>query len=409
MSKTVKIAYLAPEIPALSATFVYNEILALETQGYDIFPVSVHIPKNAAREKEIERLSLKTWYLYKESFSEFLFANWIVFFSHPVRYIKTSLTAISDSLKTGFMSRVGLGLLYRFFVASRIAIVLKKRKIDHLHTHFSHVPTDIAMYASALSGIPFTFTSHANDLFERGWLLKEKVFRSKKAITISEFNKRFLKGKGADESKIEIVRCGVRSGEYKKVIPADFSNNRPVRIGTLGRLVEKKGIDSLIKALSDFRNIEKDFLLEIAGDGPLMEELKNLVVEQKLQTKTAFIGAIPHNEVNQWLKTLDLFILSCKKDKNGDQDGIPVVLMEAMAMGIPVISTDISGIPELIKDGISGFLAKADDPLSLSEKIDSVYRTLPGPPDVTENGLLHIKEEFDIDLNIKRLVSIFKG
>jgi len=402
------IAYLAPEIPALSATFVYNEILALEKRGFEVVPISVHVPKTRAQEDDVALLAKKTRYLYREPGLTFLSANLKTFFTRPVRYLRTLLTVVSDALKMGVTGHIGRGLLYRFFVASRVADILKKNGCRHLHTHFAHVSTDIAMYASMLSGVPFSFTSHANDLFERGWLLREKVARAGAAITISEYNRRFFVRQGVDVSKIGIVRCGVESGEYQTADRKRSSNGVPV-IGTLGRLVEKKGVDTLILALSRVSKQGFDFKLEIAGDGPLMDELRNLASEHDLNPKITFRGAMPHDEVFHWLKTLDIFVLACKKDKNGDQDGIPVVLMEAMATGIPVISTYISGIPELIEDGVSGMLARPGDPTSLSEKIESLLKDPSLPSSMAQSAIRRIREEFDTDVNIERLVRLFEG
>ena len=167
----IKIAYLAPELPALSATFVYNEILGLEEKGFQIIPLSVHMPGVFAEGDQVDALKSRTCFLYRESSWEIIKANIALIFKRPFRYIKTFFMAISDSLKMGVTSHVGKGLLYRFFKASLVASILIKEKCLLIHAHFAHVPTDIAMYASNLSGIPFSFTSHANDLFERGWLL----------------------------------------------------------------------------------------------------------------------------------------------------------------------------------------------------------------------------------------------
>ncbi|MEA1868487.1 MAG: glycosyltransferase [Thermodesulfobacteriota bacterium] len=402
-----KIAYLAPEIPALSATFVYNEILALEKRGFEVVPISVHFPKSPAIGKNPARLSARTYYLYQQSDWALIRKNLTSLYRKPIKYIGTLISAIRDSLKIGMASHVGRGLLYRFLVASQVADILKKEGCRHLHTHFAHVPTDIAMYASGISDVPFSFTSHANDLFERGWLLREKVERARVAITISEYNRRFLIREGADKNKIKIVRCGVKSQEYLPVADKRFKNPSPV-IGSLGRLVEKKGMDTLILALGRLNREDLDFHLEIVGDGPLMEDSKKMASEENISSKVVFKGAMPHDEVFEWLKKLDIFVLACRRDKNGDQDGIPVVLMEAMAMGIPVISTCISGIPELIENGTSGLLAQPGDPISLSEKI-KVFLQDPFMASAMANAAVkQVREEFDTQVNIERLINLFE-
>lgn len=402
--KIIKVAYLAPEIPSLSATFVYNEILALEERGVEILPISVHYPLSLATEKKITTLLDKTVFLYDGGFWEMLKSNFTAFFLNPARFIKAKFSLLGDIFSVGVFSSNALKLIYQFLQASKLAEILRKNNCEHLQIHFAHVPTQIGMYASMISGIPFTFTSHANDIFERGILLKEKVSRSKNAITISEFNLRFLTEQKVDAKKIKIVRCGINNEEYK--FRQKASLGRVPVIGTLGRLVEKKGVDVLVLALSQLNKKGISFQLEIAGDGPLTENLKNLVKNENLEGKVIFKGSLSHDKVYDWLKNLDVFVLACKKDSNGDQDGIPVVLMEAMAVGVPVISTEISGIPELISDGKSGFLAKPNDVSSLEAKIETLL-ALKTVESITQEAKARVVSEFDKKINTERLINIF--
>lgn len=403
MIKTI--AYLAPEIPSLSATFVYNEILALQERGFKIIPISVRYPPVPAKEAEIEKLFNTTIILYDKNNFSAIKDNLIVFYQHPCPYLKTLFLVFRDSFKLGLINFEALKLIYHFWQSSKVVQILKRNDCQHLHIHFANVPTQIGMYASLLSGIPFTFTSHANDLFERGFLLKEKVARAKTAITISEYNRKFIIAKNSEPEKIKVIRCGVDSQRYN-FIEKQTINKIPV-IGSLGRFVEKKGIDDLILAVSQLNQNGLDFSLEIGGDGPLREYLEKLAAAQGLNSKIKFKGAMAHDTVFPWLSSLDMFVLACKKDSQGDQDGIPVVLMEAMAIGIPVISTAISGIPELVEDGISGFLAQPNNPTSLAEAIKRVL-DLPIPvSQMTHVARKRIVSEFDKNVNIDRLLEVF--
>ncbi|MBV5329580.1 MAG: glycosyltransferase, partial [Chlorobium sp.] len=244
----------------------------------------------------------------------------------------------------------------------------KRESCTHLHIHFAHVPTDIGMYASLLTGIPFSFTAHANDIFERGWLLREKIARSKFTATISNYNRNWLISKGCQGEKIQIVRCGIDSSRFtpiplKKIVA-------PFRIGTIGRMVEKKGFDTLIEAAALLKKKGVDLRLVVAGDGPMRTTLHELVDKLQLQDTVELSGSIANQDVPAWLHTLDLFVLPCREDQNGDMDGIPVVLMEAMLSGIPVISTRISGIPELITDEVSGLLIAPHEPHALARAME---------------------------------------
>lgn len=398
------IAFLAPEIPALSATFVYNEILALQGKGYTVVPISVHVPTVAAQEDRLVDLVNKTSYLYRMGIVSFLLANITCFFSSPPKYFRTLGIVFLDSLKVGLFSRTGLGLFYRFLAACRVAIILRQRCCNHLHTHFAHVPTDIAMYASLLTGVPFSFTSHANDLFERGWLLLEKVGRAKFAVTISEYNREYLVSMGCDRSSIHIVRCGVDINRFSSVTADTVFP--PYRIGTIGRMVEKKGFDVLLEAAAQLRQKNISFTLSIVGSGPLENDLHLLSHTLDLDNIAEFPGAMANEDVPGWLQGLDLFVLPCQKDTNGDQDGIPVVLMEAMLSGVPVISTVISGIPELISHGKEGLLFKSMSPYELAEGMQYLLLDNKLRKQLVENAIWKVKNEFDSEVNVRRIMRL---
>jgi glycosyltransferase involved in cell wall biosynthesis len=262
------------------------------------------------------------------------------------------------------------------------------------------------MYAAGMSAVPFSFTAHANDLFERGWLLDKKVQRSRFTVTISDYNKQFIRKSGGAEHKIHVIRCGVN---HQAFVARNGRTENPIpKIGTLGRMVEKKGIDDLIRACKILRDRNIAFRLEIAGDGPLLVELQRLVDEEDLAAQVHFKGSLPHEQVPQWLEGLDVFVLACKKDRNGDMDGIPVVLMEAMLAGVPVISTRLSGIPELIEDGQSGLLAEPANPDQLAGAIDRLLSNDNLYHDLRKQAIARVQSEFDLAVNVARLNDLLK-
>ncbi len=407
MLKKTKIGYIAPEVPALSATFVYNEIIGIEDNNFQVVPLSVHYPNTMAEGKGADVLLKKTHYLYGKSSWMLVTDNFRIMLTKPCRYIKTFFTVISDALKVGLTNRIGIGIFYRFLVASQVAVILAREKCRHVHANFAHIPTDIAMYAASLLGIPFSFMSHANDLFERGWLLKEKVSRAKFAVTISDHNRRFLMDRGASGEKIHVVHCGVDSRAFASCDEKPFAD--PVRLGTLGRMVEKKGFDDLIRACRLLKDNGLSFHLEIAGDGPLHDELTALAESLDLGSEISFSGALAHNMVSEWLGRLDMFVLACKKDKNGDMDGIPVVLMESMLCGVPVVSTNISGIPELVEEGVTGFLVPPGDSHALAETISRILSDVSCLSTVRKNAVRKVDNEFNLSTNVKQLAALFSG
>jgi len=252
-----------------------------------------------------------------------------------------------------------------------------------------------------MAGISFSVMAHANDIFERGFLLREKAERSKKFLTISEHNLNYLRKLGLPEEKLAVVRCGV---SFLRPSEWPLAEQKPVyRIGTLGRLVEKKGVDDLLRAIAGLANVH----LSIAGDGPLREELEALARELGITAQVEFVGSLSHRAVAEWLAGLDAFVLACKQDRNGDMDGIPVVLMEAMSQGIPVISTRLSGIPELVIDGQTGLLAEPDNPEDLRRVIGRMLESAELRTVLSSEGAAHVQAEFGQDVNIARLLEHF--
>ena len=401
-----KIAYLAPEIPALTATFVTGELLEMEKQGFSVLPISVHRPHPPATGKEATRLSRVTCYLYDRSSFSLLLSHIKRLISHPIKYAQSVALLTGDLIRVGPFSRTAAGLCYRWANASLLADTLSANRCEHLHTHFAHIPTDLAMYASSMGGVPFSFTAHANDLFERGWLLKEKVKRAAFAATISEFNLQYLTSRGAQGSDIHVIRCGVNPELFEARPPKKAAT--PPLLGTIGRMVGKKGFPHLIKACALLKRQGIPFHLEIAGDGPMGGALKQSVSDLDLTSEITFKGAMAHGDVPGWLATLDAFVLPCRRDAAGDMDGIPVVLMEAMASGVPVVSTAISGIPELIEDGTSGLLTEPENSDALAEAMKRITKDPALAKKLTLNARGKVEAEFHQEANAAALARLIR-
>ena len=400
---TAVIAYLGPELPALSATFIYEELLGLERRGISVKPFTVRRPAQPATGHEA--LSLRTQVLYDRS--------------APMRALTTVITlplfgggAIvalrwlgRDMLTVGLHRPVAWKLALQWFAGARLARELTAAHCTHLHVHFAHTPAQIAMYASAFSGVPFTIMAHANDIFERGLLLPEKARRARKLVTISHYNLAYLRSVGVPADKLGVVRCGVSFAP--RTGTPEFVNKPVYRIGTLCRLVEKKGVDDLLRALVLLRSAPWQLELSIAGDGPLLGELEQLVDDLQLRSSVTFLGPLGHASVAEWMHSLDAFVVACKKDSNGDMDGIPVVLMEAMSQRVPVVSTRLSGIPELVVHDSTGLLASPADPASLAHEL---HRLLDSPAlrsRLAEAAALHVEAEFGQEVNLDRLQGYF--
>jgi colanic acid/amylovoran biosynthesis glycosyltransferase len=210
---------------------------------------------------------------------------------------------------------------------------------------------------------------------------------------------------GVAPDKLAVVRCGV-SFEPRLDVPAYQVKGR-YRIGTLCRLVEKKGVDDLVRALPLLQGAARTVVLSIAGDGPLRASLQALVAELHLTDQVEFIGALGHEAVTAWLGTLDVFAVACKKDAHGDMDGIPVVLMEAMSQRVPVVSTRLSGIPELVVHDQTGLLAEPANPTSLALELKRLLDNPDLRAQLALAGCLHVQAEFGQQVNLDRLLGHF--
>lgn len=404
-SETRSVAYLAPEIPALSATFVYEEIHALERRGIHVVPFSVHVPSNPAEGQDALASRVTVLYQGNSLLAMVQSLFWLPMFGG--RTLQAIVWLLKDMTTLGWFRLEGWKLVYQFLAGVRMARNMRLAGCSHLHIHFAHVPTQIGMYASAMSGVPFTVTAHANDIFERGQLLQRKAARAKKFLTISEYNIRHLRGLGIPADQLAIVRCGVS-------IVADASSegrprqSGPVRVGSLGRMVEKKGFDVLVKAVALLKQRGLSVELQLAGDGPLREELQILVQSQGLERDVIFKGSMPHSQVNAWMKELDIFALACKQDRAGDMDGIPVVLMEAMSQALPVVSTRLSGIPELVIHEQTGLLAEPGNAQDMADQLERVISSKSLTARLTRQALDFVKDEFGRVVNIDRLMAHFE-
>lgn len=394
------IAYLAPALTALESTFVYDELLALEGRGARVVPVSVHRPVKplVGHDELLER----THYLYGQGFLRSFAGSLSAFVRGWRGHARGLRWLVADILDVGIFRLQGWKLVYQYLVAARLADILIKEDCRHLHVHFAHVPAQIGMYASAISGVPFSIMAHANDIFERGVLLRQKAVRAVKMLTISEFNRAYLERIGVPREKLAVVRCGVSFPARPDRMPAMIRSD--YRIGTLGRLVEKKGMDVLVRAVAELKAKSYRVELDIAGDGPLHGELKQLARELGLADAVRFVGNLPHRSVREWMHGLDAFVLACKRDANGDMDGIPVVLMEAMSQSVPVISTRLSGIPELVVDGVTGLLAEPGNHGDLAAVIDRLLTSADLRGNLASAAQEHVEREFGQQANLDRLM-----
>lgn len=397
------IAYLAPELPALSETFVYEEMAGVERTGFRVVPIALRRPAVPACDQDA--LAGRVTVLYDQPSILLMVAGLIQAPLFGTRLTAALRLLLSDLHECGIHRLDTWKLTYQFLAAIRLARILNRKNCVHLHVHFAHTPAQIAMYASALTGVPFTITAHANDIFERGLLLQRKAERALRILAISDYNLRYLEHLGVAKSRLTVVRCGVTFPPRSK--PEVYGPKNGFVIGTLGRMVEKKGFDVLIRAVAALKTFGYAIEIRIAGDGPLDAELRDLVGKLGIADISRFEGTLPHQRVADWMQELDAFVLACKKSRTGDTDGIPVVLMEAMSQSVPVVSTRLSGIPELVKHEETGLLAVPEDVDDLARQIARLIESESLGARLAERAREHVMDEFSQSTNLVRLIECF--
>ncbi len=282
---------------------------------------------------------------------------------------------------------------------SRLADSCRAAGIRHLHAHFATHPAMAAMAIHRLTGIPFSFTVHAHDLFEHPTLLRQKIEAAAFVAAISRYNRdELLRLAPGAEEKLRIIHCGVPTGDYEELARARSAatpvSERPLRLLCVAALRPYKGHSILLEACARLRG-RMEFELRLAGDGPERRRLESRIGGLGLAAQVRLLGWLTLPQVREQLAWADVFVLPSLREPGGRMDGIPVALMEAMASGLPALSSRISGIPELINSGANGWLIEPGDAAGLSEAIerarDAELRRRWG-----EAGRQTVAEDFDL-------------
>jgi glycosyltransferase involved in cell wall biosynthesis len=267
--------------------------------------------------------------------------------------------------------------------------------VAHVHADMAHAPATLALYAGELLGVPFSFTGHANDLFQRRVALRDKLARAAFVACISSFHRDLYLREGAAPERLPIVHLGIELERFR-LRPPPPDPAEPLLLSA-GRLVEKKGFDVFAEACAELWRRGLRFRAAVAGSGPLLDRLREQARALGLDGVLTYTGCtIAQEELPGFLSGGTVFCLACKPAADGDVDGLPVVLMEAMACGVPVVSTRLAGIPDLVADEETGLLAPPGDPIALA---DAIERLLGDPllrRRLVEQGRRRVEEEFEL-------------
>jgi glycosyltransferase involved in cell wall biosynthesis len=396
------VGYVVSTWPRLSQTFVLTEVVALERRGVPLRIFSVKDPGGEPIHAKVAKVHAEVTYLsFRRSWKHIVRGNLRLVRESPGRYTKALMHAVSYGR---------MGVLRRFFQAGYLAYLLRREPVGHLHAHFATAPTLIAMFASELTGIPYTFTAHAKDIYidTQHRLLRKEIEQARAVVTVSEYNRQYLRNQIAPSSngKVHCIYNGIDLADFNFRWPRKGDPGPPV-ILSVARLIDKKGLDDLIKAAALLKQRGRIFTLEIIGSGPLRQALDARAAEFSLGDSVVFRGAQPQDEVFSAYQRATIFALPCIVTKEGDRDGIPTVVLEAMASGVPVVSTPISGIPELIDSCRDGVLVPPGNPSVLADVLNLLLTDPQLRDRLAQAARTKVESQFRVERSSNQLVSLF--
>ena len=402
--RPMKVGYFVKMFPRLSETFVLNEILELERRGVEVVVFSLMKPDEGRFHAQASQIKAPVYYLDGAQVDN----GW-----DRMRKHWPTLAPRRDEIWKLFEELVVAGdtrstkLFFGAAVASATALDLG---LDHLHAHFASTPSTAAYYASRISGLGFSFTAHAKGIFRdtvNKKHLEEKMNAARFVVTVTEFNKRFMSSTFTSVSpeQVKLVYNGIDLDLFK---PDLETPRQPKTIFSVGRLVPKKGFMDLLEACSILKQRGVTFQCTVVGDGEQRILLEDTAQKLGLSEVVDFVGAKTQAEVRGYLNQACLFVLPCTMDIDGNQDALPTVLLEALAMGCPVVSTTISGVPEIVDSNVDGLLVGPGDAQGVASAMEQLLIDPVMASEFASKGRLKAEQRFDLKKNVAILEGLFR-
>jgi colanic acid/amylovoran biosynthesis glycosyltransferase len=400
----MKIAYVMSRFPRLSETFVLGEMLAVEEHGLEVELFPLLREREDVVHAEAQALALRAH--YQPFLSPAILRSQLYFL---LRSPGAYLGVLTDLLRGTWGSRnYFVGALGIFPKVAHAARLMRAEGIDHVHCHFSNHPAAAGFVIHRLTGLPYSFTAHGFDLHVDRHMLCEKVAEAAFVVPISEYNRRLMLEEcgGRAEERAVVIHCGVDTDFFR---PRESAPPEPpFSLLCVGTLHAVKGQKFLVEACRLLHEEGIDLACTLIGDGPDRVELAGAIAGAGLEGRVQLGGRRTRSDIAGLLRSAHAVAVPSIPTAEGKREGIPVVLMEAMASGVPVVASGISGIPELVDDGVSGLLVPPGDPRSLARAL----RRLHDDPALRERfaraGRAKVVREFDVRANAAKLVSQFE-
>ena len=403
-----RVAVVLKGYPRLSETFIAAELLGLERAGMDLHLFSMRHPTDTEVHPVHREISAPVTYLPEYLHDE------------PVRVLKGLLKAIRRS---------GFGLAFRTWLKDLSSDVSRNRfrrfgqaavlvaempdDITHLHAHFIHTPASVTHYASLMSGLPWTCSAHAKDIWtSNDHDLAGKLSAAQWVVTCTRVGHEHLQSLAIDPDRVHLSYHGLDLERFaspgKRQSQRDgASADNPVQLLTVCRAVEKKGLDTLLAALAELPSGCNWHWSHIGGGADLIERLKRQSVTLGIEDRITWLGAQPQTAVLDAYRRSDLFVLPCRIAPDGDRDGLPNVIVEAQSQGLCCLSTNVSGVPELITDGANGILVPPDNIAALSGALHDIITDPERRNQMGRNGEARVRDDFSASSSITYLKQLF--
>jgi glycosyltransferase involved in cell wall biosynthesis len=405
VQRVLRLTYLHGRYPVLTETFIDREIQRLLGRGVDLRIVSIRRPSDdlSAAQREI---SQRVEYLLPASPTRVALALGWGLLLHPRTFLWTLAWLLSRSHPPGTRRRTALHFVTGVYAAWR----LRDRRGIHIHAHFVDRAATVALVASRLLGTTYSVTAHAQEIYVNPVLLRERIGEAAFAVTCTEYNLRHLRGELGARATARLHRLYHGMDLAVDRQPAGAGAERDPRfIISVAQLWERKGLRYLVEACGILRDRGTDFRCEIVGEGPLRGELESLIARLDLGERVTLTGPQPFPEVARRYRQASAFVLPCIVTEEGDRDGIPNVILEAMASRLPVVSTPVSGIPEVIHDGETGLVVPERDPAAIADAIQRLASDPSLAAAIAERANTLVRAEFDPDRNVGRLLEQFEA
>jgi len=400
----MKIAYVMSRFPKHTETFILYEMLAIEEQGVavEVFPILKQ--HDSVVHPEAEAFVERAHYLPFVSLS-IIFSNIAVIGRNARLYFRTLFEVLNGTFGNfNFL----IGAIGVFPKAVHFSKLMAEQGVTHIHAHFSNHPAVVALIVHRLTGLPFSFTAHGHDIHKDRTMLRQKIAAAAFAVTVSEYNRSLMAQEclQGEDSKIHVIHCGVDTRLFKASVKSD--QGATINIVCVASLLEVKGHTYLIQACKLLRDKGVNFTCHLAGEGKYQTRIENEIRQNGLEDHIKLYGACTQAQVRELLMASDIYVLASTPTRQGAREGIPVSIMEGMAVGLPVVASNISGIPELVENGLSGFLTPPKDVNALAQSIGALIEDDELRRRMGAAAREVILKDFDLECNARQLIQMFQ-